>query len=304
MGRAPWYLGVPSVEADFIVADGAVHRIAWRRGRLVLLDHPDPGGERCACFDVLDAWRTRPHDVLYRAREWSDAQAFGWPGPAAPAALAAQARAEIMRSRTALRRAREASTARATAGAPDLGRLTGRAAQLAAQRWIDDLRNRLLAMLAPALVERLACGLLVHDGRAGRASTTLPWVNIRDPVLEGLRACLRSWGPQRRPPTVDLDVWVTDEREPDVLGLVERDLGYVLAVLPGRWLVDVHARRLDMVDGCFVVDARLDRADAGVVDAVVFEHTGPWGWTPVRQTVPVARNHQGTWHVCGTVARQ
>jgi hypothetical protein len=36
----------------------------------------------------------------------------------------------------------------------------------------------------------------------------------------------------------------------------------------------------------------------------MFEHTGPWGWTPVRQTLPVARTHRGTWHVCGTVAGQ
>jgi hypothetical protein len=35
-------------------------------------------------------------------------------------------------------------------------------------------------------------------------------------------------------------------------GGIEHDLGYVLAVLPGHWLVEVHARRLDVVDGSFV----------------------------------------------------
>jgi hypothetical protein len=284
MARAAWYLGVPPVVAEFVVADGTVHRIGWRRGRLVLVDHPDPtgelalaalGGHRCVCFDVLDAWRTRPRDVLYRAMEWSG-HAFGWVGPSSPAALDAQARAQL------------------------LSAIAGRRSSAIAHQLEEQLSEQLLAMLPPVLIERIACALLVRELRAGRTTTVLPGLSIRDQVVEALRQCIRSWGPHRRPPTVDLDLWVTDEVAPDVLGLVERDLGYAMAILPEHWLVAVHARHLDVVDGCFVIDARLDRADAGEVDAVVFEHSGAWGWTPVRQSLPVTRTRSGTWHITGS----
>jgi hypothetical protein len=308
MSRDRWYRGVPPVVAELLVDDGVVHHIAWRRGRLTLIEHPDPtgelalaalGGERCVCFDVLDAWRTRPREVLWRALEWGGGPVRGSNISFRAATLQAQAHAQLLttspgvlqarRSRRMLRQQRVAGFVGAQPGA----------------RWgvpevlEQQLREQMMAMLPPALIERIALAVLVQDHRAGQAATTLPMLNMRTHVVDALERCIRSWGPHRRPPTVDLDLWVTDQAAPDVVGLVERDLGFVVAILPERWLLAVYARQVEVVDGCFVLDARLHHADAGEVDAVRFERTGPSGWTPVTNTLPVARSPAGTWHVTG-----
>jgi hypothetical protein len=95
-----------------------------------------------------------------------------------------------------------------------------------------------------------------------------------------------------------VQLWLTTGAPPQVVGLVEPQLGYVEAVLPSRWLTAVHARGLSVVDDCFVVDARLDRADHGTVEAVHFARTCTEGWTPVQRRMQVHRSHKGTWHLC------
>ena len=310
---ARWYCGVPPVVAELTVDDGVVHRILWRRGRLALLDHPDRtaelalvalGAERCPCFDVLDAWRTRPREVVWRAAEWGRGP-LEWSGVSSRAAQQAQAYTQLMataspgvaeaaRHRRSLLRQRTSSFIgeRPTR----LGKLRGvprRLAEQAEQR----LREQMIALLPPELVERMALALLVQEQRARDAATVLPVLNMRTHVVDALDRCIRSWGPHRRPPTVDLDLWVTDATAPDVVGLVERDLGFVVAVLPERWLLAVYARGLQVVDDCFVLDARLHHADAGEVDAVRFDRSGPTHWTPLALTSPVRRTPTGTWHL-------
>jgi hypothetical protein len=304
MSRSRWYRGVPPVVAELLIDDDVVHRIAWRRGRLTLLDHPDPigelalaalGGDRCLCFDVAEAWRTRPHEVVWRSVEWGGPR-LEPPVLRTAADLRAQVRPQVslaspgvpsaMRDRR--RRARDRMLSIAVRHRSAL------AGQLEQQ-----LREQMVAMLPPALLERMALAVLVRDHRAGQGGSVVPLLDMRTHVVGALDRCIRSWGPHRRPPTVDLDLWVTDRASPDVVGLVERELGFAVAILPERWLLAVHARELQVVDGCFVLDARLHRGDAGEVDAVRFERSGPSCWTPVRQTLPVVRSPAGTWHVTG-----
>jgi hypothetical protein len=176
------------------------------------------------------------------------------------------------------------------------GRLRGVPRRLAEQLE-QRLREQMMAMLPAELVERMALALLVQELRAENSATVLPVLSMRTHVVDALDRCIRSWGPHRRPPTVDLDLWVTDRTAPDVVGLVERDLGFVVAVLPERWLLAVYARGLQVVDDCFVLDARLHRGDAGEVDAVRFDRSGPTHWTPTARTFPVRRTPTGTWHL-------
>jgi hypothetical protein len=296
-----WYDGVPPVVAELAVDDLRVHRILWRRGRLALLDHPDRtgelalaalGAERCACFDVLDAWRTRPREVVWRAREWGGASIRS-SGPAVGTTAILRTRHVPSRGPVAPRTSRRGALQQFS---PFLGMPPSIPKQIAEHR-ANWLRDQMLALLPPALVERMALALLVHEQRAPDAASVLPLLDMRTHVVDALDRCIRSWGPHRRPPTVDLDLWVTDAAGPDVVGLVERDLGFVVAVLPQRWLLAVYARGLPVVDDCFVLDARLHRADAGEVDAVRLDRSGPAHWTPVTLTFPVRRTPTGTWHL-------
>ena len=78
-GRPPWHAALAPVTAILDWGDGK-HRISWRKGKLVLDDHPDLGaerayvalgGERCPCLDVLEAWDDWRRDPRVLAA-WAD----------------------------------------------------------------------------------------------------------------------------------------------------------------------------------------------------------------------------------------
>lgn len=55
-----------------VECSGALHRLRWEAGALLVLDHSDPegeralaalGGPRCHCIDVLDGWVRHDHDL-------------------------------------------------------------------------------------------------------------------------------------------------------------------------------------------------------------------------------------------------
>ncbi|MDQ6928631.1 MAG: hypothetical protein M3159_08205 [Actinomycetota bacterium] len=63
--RVPnWYHHVPPVQG-LVPCEGALHRVSWRRGKLVLEDHDLSaenallafGGDPCACMQALRLWR-------------------------------------------------------------------------------------------------------------------------------------------------------------------------------------------------------------------------------------------------------
>lgn len=301
MASEPWYRGVPPVEVELQVTAEARHRIAWRNGRLVLLDHPDPaaeqalvalGGESCPCFEVLTAWRKDAHDVVWYQSGWEYGAQALWREYRGFRERAAQLR---------LRGPRFPTTAplgpgRTTGGRFAPGELYPRGSM--AEHIEREMRERLLGSLPTPLLERLSLGLVVRRLRFGEPVTDMARIRLREHVVDGLTRCVRAWGPVRRPPSVDVQLWLTTAAPPQVVGLVEAQLGYVEAVLPSRWLITVHARGLAVVDGCFVVDAHLDRADHGTVEAVHFARTCSAGWTPVQQTMEAHRTPKGTWHLC------
>jgi hypothetical protein len=303
VAHEPWYRGVPTVEAKLQVSEDATHRIAWRRGRFVLLDHPDPtgemalaalGAELCPCFELREAWRSADHEMAWQSTGW-----FSDPTDVLREYRLHRDRMRKLRLRmpssqppSGLKATRPGgrwfSTTRGIR-APELDMMKN--------ELVKRMRERLFGSLPTPLLERLAFGMVVRDLRARESVSGMARIRLREFVLDAVVRCVRAWGPtkQRQLP-VDVDLWLTDRVAPQLVGLVEPHLGYVEAVLPSRWLVAVHARGLAVVDDCFVLDAILDHATCGTVEAVHFERTSSAGWTPVQRTMQIRRTRT-TWHL-------
>jgi hypothetical protein len=304
VAQEPWYRGVPTVEAKLQVSEDASHRIAWRRGRFVLLDHPDPsgemalaalGGELCPCFELREAWRTADFDTAWQSTGW-----FFDP---------ADVLREYRLHRERMRNLRLRVPGNTSPGGIQLARPGGRSwfsttrgtrvsdVEAIHGELVRRLRERLFGSLPTPFLERLAFGMVVRGLRASESVSGMARIRLREFVLDAVVRCVRAWGPtkQRQLP-VDIELWLTNRVAPQLVGLVEPHLGYVEAVLPSRWLVAVHARGLAVVDDCFVLDATLDHATGGRVEAVHFERTSPAGWTPVQRTMQVRRTRT-TWHL-------
>ena len=73
--------------------------------------------------------------------------------------------------------------------------------------------------------------------------------------------------------------------------------GWAAACLPLRWLVDVWARGIALVDGCFVLDVRSsDAAQTRLsVTAARWERRLPVGSTPVVEPAIVVPSSDGSW---------
>ncbi len=68
--NAPWWYGLPSAVTT-VECSGRSHRLRWRDGELVAVDHDDVTGERTLaalagqryhCIDLLDAWQRHRAD--------------------------------------------------------------------------------------------------------------------------------------------------------------------------------------------------------------------------------------------------
>jgi len=301
----PWYRGVPPADVDLEVGEAVTHRIAWRRGRLVLVDHPDPAGElalvalgaeRCPCFEVLEAWRSEADAAAWQSTEWFLRPLDLW---RELQAYRAQVRSVRRQTRPAMLSPSSSSLIGVTSPRPPVfGPYSAPDVAGMERELLRRMRERLVSALPTVLLERLAYGLVVRRLRAGEPATDMVRIRLRENVVDALNRCVRAWGPGRRTPAVEVLLWLTTEVPPQVVGLVDHHLGHVSAVLPSRWLTAVHARGLALVDDCFVVDAHLERADRGTVEAVHFEHSGSWGWTPVQRTMGVRRGRNARWHLC------
>lgn len=305
MASEPWYRGVPPVEVEFQVDGELNHRILWRNGCLVLVDHPDLageealvalGGEPCLCLEVLQAWR-EAEQPQFTQTSWLEMETrprSPWQGLRSAQELVSGWR--VRRSLRGLTSARAALVP--PAGAGGFGGGASRPRGDIARRIRGEMHEQLVGSLPFELLERLGLGLVVRELRAGEPVTEMALIHLREHVVDGLSRCVRAWGPTSRPPHVDVQLWLTTKAAPQVVGLVEHQLGYVEAVLPSRWLTAVHARGLAVVDDCFVVDAALERSDHGTVEAVHLARTCTEGWTPAQRTMGVHRTPKGTWHLC------
>lgn len=223
------------------------HRVRWCDGRLVLLHHPDPigeqvlvalGGERCLCFDVLDAWRAQVR-LLELPR----------PGGRLDELDGARRRFDQRHARIPVPDHQRAATAR---------RLE--------RRWLEQVA----AAFPPALRARLERAHLVAGGRRvapGPGALDARYDDLLDPfVLEACHAALAAAGTAVPADRFAVACWTPARgQRPDVAGVVGPRGGFAAAVLPRGWVTDVAARGIAAVDDGVVVEV-LGAARRDVID--------------------------------------
>ncbi|HUP86268.1 MAG TPA: hypothetical protein VM143_11425 [Acidimicrobiales bacterium] len=219
------------------------HRLAWRVGRLHLVDHPDPeadlalsalGGERCPCLDVLDGWTTSQSSdrmLVVGARRLDEVLTAPDEAIAALAADLARWRGAVTMLRDDAQAARDTRTVEVLDG---VVRHEERAAQ-------DRLGALRLLAIDPRLQLRLQASVSSTIA-AGGLSTALAVANAAR-----ARPSLRALG--WRLATAELD-----------------------ELLPATWIASVWARGIaDAVPGHLVVDV----TDVTPVGELVVVAAGP-----------------------------
>lgn len=241
-----WWEGLDAVETAG-PDEAPEHRLTWRDGELRLDAHPDPeaeealgalGGERCACLDVLESWRTAAVDgavLTVGARHRDD-------GGRPPTATIAELRSELRRWRaTSGSLVEEARLARDSRTIDRLVAVAGPAERRAGRR----LAFLLLLALDPALLHLLQAQVadeLAVDGD-------------RRPQLEAATAA-------RALPALSAIGWTGTLR--DVRLGDEPWIGGREAVLRPAWLAQVWGRGLEAaVAGSIVVDVTEVTSDGG-----------------------------------------
>jgi hypothetical protein len=167
-------------------------------------------------------------------------------------------------------------------------------------------RRSLLSALPDDLRMRLGLAAIV---RAVRHQSDPNWFALRSSDLQtaltaraapAIEASMRAWrGRLADHHLVTVEGWIARPGEtPNLCGLMDDAGGWAAACLPLYWLVDVWARGIAVVDGCFVLDVRGDRGtgDPLPVSAVRWERRLPAGSTPVVEPAVVVRV-EGGWHL-------
>jgi hypothetical protein len=253
---APWWRDYAPATTTIACGDGQ-HRLGWRDGGIVALDHPDAegdrtlaalGGERYPCLTTVEAWTRHRHDLRVLV--------LGSRGPSDPvgrvdAAMAKPTGTLVLQPGGVARRKPTFRTGRGAGwpGAPNEDELAG-IAQLVGLG--GGLSRRLAAGVAAHWCARLDAG----DDEARRHNAEL-----HAALFGRVAATIREWldQPDAR---VELDVI-------DPIGnrLIEVDGdGYRLA-LPFAWLHEVWGRGLGAVAGRLVL-AVDGEGDDLVLDAV------------------------------------
>jgi hypothetical protein len=282
------------------------HRISWRRGKLVLDDHDLAaeesfaalGGEPALCLEILRAWRAAVDDreVLF----FWDAPRIGNPDIAL---MLANVRAQSQRV-LASHRHMVASAGRRSMVAPGPGGpIPPEVLERMRTQLAIDQRRTLLSALPEELRMRLGLSAVV---RAARHQGDPQWFGLRAGDLQtalsarvgpAVEASMRAWrGRLAGHHLVTVESWIASPGEPASLcGLMDDAGGWAAACLPMLWLVDVWARGVAVVDGCFVLEVRDDGGGDGplLVTAARWERRLPAGSTPVVEPALLVRVDQG-----------
>ena len=280
------------------------HRISWRRGKLVLDDHDLAaeesfaalGGEPALCLEVLRAWRTGVDDreVLW----FWDAPRIGDPDMAM---MLANVRAQQQHMLASHRRmVASGSSRRAVVQSGQIPKevLDRMRTEMAAEH-----RRSLLSALPEDLRMRLGLAAIV---RAGRRQGDRLWFASRSGDLQtaltarvspAVEASMRAWrGRLARHHTVTVESWIAAPGEAaNVCGLMDDLGGWAAACLPIRWLVEVWARGVAVVDGCFVLEVH-GGGEQLAVTAARWERRLPTGSTPVVEPA-VLHRVDGGWRL-------
>ena len=280
------------------------HRISWRRGKLVLDDHDLAaeesfaalGGEPALCLEVLRAWRSAVDDreVLW----FWDTPRIGDPDMAK---MLANVRAQQQHLLASHRAMVASPTGRRTAPAGAIPKeiLDRMRTQMAAEN-----RRSLLSALPEDLRMRLGLAAIVraqrHQGdrfwfasRSGDIQTALT-----TRVAPAIEASMRAWrGRRARHHLVTVESWIAAPGEvANVCGLMDDAGGWAAASIPIRWLVDVWARGIAVVEGCFVLEVVSDTGEHLGVTAARWERRLPTGSTPVVEPA-VLHRVDGGWRL-------
>ena len=247
-----WFDGLPPVTVK-TRCGGRLHRITWRRGKLVLEDHDllsersltALGSEPPACVQVLDAWRrmrspellyefllrenTMPADELAfrRSRFEAKLHRLNTPPPVPPQAAAAWRQA----MQASLEREKQVwDTVLIEALPAELRRTLALSALVAFERqWHDEAYRR------------------VHEQHIAGALT-----KITQPLFE---QSVRHWRRNLKPQaTFVLGLWLgAPDEQPSCCGWVDSGGAFATLTLSTSWFTHVWAHGLALVDGCFVL---------------------------------------------------
>jgi hypothetical protein len=262
-----WWAGLPPAQAT-VDCGGREHRLRWEGGELRALDHGEPesertltalGGQPCACIELLDAWERHRDDVRVLA--------LASRGPADPLVIQHDAGGQLVGGRPpALGAGRPGnaggwwSSGRASLTVVGLSQTivqrsgptafaTGGRASRAAQA-----QNELVSLLGlgGGLPERLVASVMAA-WRERLAHRQRSVAGVRPQLQAALYgralAAAAAWLGAAR---LEMDVEMVGEgREPSLSG----ENGMVLARLPFGWLIDVWAKGLATIFGCFCLSA-------------------------------------------------
>jgi len=241
-----WHHGLPPVTVS-LPCGPATHRLTWRRGRLVLHDHPGLAAERAllalgadrpTCLDVVDAWASLARDPCRLA--W-----FGWLVQRWPNEVHPMDRPPALAARPP--------------GRPS-SYVPGQHAPL--DRLPVDLLARSFVGVVAACDRRWdALDVLSHEELTGLIGAAAGRAAAR---------CMGSW--QRlarvRAPAVQCHL-VPPGHPPSFTGRIDHATARAEVGLPLAWFWRVWASQPAEVDGCFVLDRR-----AGTAEAVRWEREG------------------------------
>ncbi|MDY7102474.1 MAG: hypothetical protein S0880_14935 [Actinomycetota bacterium] len=235
-----WWSGYTAIELG-VPAGTASHRLRWSKGRFTMVDHVDVvgerilhvlGGERCLCFDVLDAWRL-------------GVGGSGLPRPKGRLDELDEARRSFDRryERALVRRGPGPATS-ADASALRLRR-----------RWLQQV----VASFPPALRARLEAAQLVAAAR--RVAPSPGEVDARyDDLLDRfVRAAFLTGfaaaGAEPVPDPFAVACWTPSPGlRPDAAGRLGRWGGFAGVTLDRCWVEDVAARGIAAVGDAVVVE--------------------------------------------------
>ena len=248
-----------------IECEGSEHALTWRAGELELEDHDIDaeralvalGGEAPMCVDLLDAWihavthDPQHHVALVNART-------GGADLGQIRIQARQAHAQMIAGIAGMKRVGTPGQAHLSQYVVQVSKYPGLAGGLSAAS-----RAQLLSALPAPLRAMLVASCVCEIEARWEANQGVPYIEYAfGDVLEGkaswaLRESLRAWAPPGGLVRIPLHGTFRLEAPSATPSIAVELVGSTTLVdvgLPLRWLADVWARGIMVVDGCFVLD--------------------------------------------------
>jgi hypothetical protein len=289
MSSLAWHDDLGDATQHMALDDGATHRVTWRRGKLVLEDHDIEaeqalialGGERCLCLDVADLFASPPplHEIV---------QTDSSRGMKTQRALRAITPPQV----------RFLNAARAMPPS-----IHSRMQQEFQEHFIRQRRLTVLRMIEGDLRRRLLSASAIAATRRGVAGYPDDWIGLTrffaDEIRPGIEWSLR--GARRNLPVgakVNFRLrLLEDDDDPVIDGVVSRGGGTIQLAVQPRWLADVWAHDLTLVDDNPVVAVKeRNSVDTAWVTVVCWSRTRFELTEPRLEPLFITRDELGFWH--------